>query len=125
MNPGIEKLVYKAEGGDITIPGEDINAEGEAIIDKLVRQTAKGTIDRTGNKQFDHTFMVAGDDYKSDIEADEGNTNDLEVYYLGSTSTPDQTIPSLDLIWSDRMNFDPSAEDENGGELRVYRIWNG
>lgn len=123
-NPGIEKLVYKATAGDITIAGEDINAEGEAVIEKLVRQTAKGTISKTGNKRFDHTFMVAGTSNKSAIEADEGDLNNLEVWFLGSASA-DHTIPDVDLFWTDRMIFDPESEDENGGEIRVFRVWNG
>lgn len=124
MNPGIEKIVYQATGGDIEIAGEDLSAEGEAVIEKLVRQSAKGTLDRTGNKQIDHTFVHAGDDVKSAIEADEGNLNSLEIWMLGSASA-DHTIPNLDLIWSDRMVFDPQAEDEGGGNIRVYRVWNG
>lgn len=123
-NPGIEKLVYKATAGDVTINGEDLNNEGEAVIEKLVSQTAKGTVNRTGNKRFDHTFMHKGTSVKAAIEADEGNLNDLEIWFLGSGSA-DHTIPSLDLIWQDRLLFDPEAEDEPGGEIRVMRVWNG
>ncbi len=123
-NPGIEKLVYKATAGDIEIPGQNLANEGEALIEKLVRESAKGTINRTGNKRFDHTFDYLGDDVKADIEADEGNLNDLEVWYLGSASA-DVTIPDVELMWHDRLVFDPAAEDENGGEIRVYRVWNG
>lgn len=123
-NPGIEKLVYNADAGAINIPGEKLNTIAESVIEKLVRQSAKGNISRTGNKRFDETFQYIGTDIKSAIEADEGNLNDLEIWFLGSTAA-DHTIPALDLIWSDRMIFDPEAEDEGGGEIRVYRTWNG
>ena len=123
---GIEKLVYKATAGDVTIAGEKLEANGELIVEKLVRNTARGTIDRTGNKQVDFEIFCSDNSLISAIEADEGNLNDLEIYQLGNdTATPDETLPSLDLIVHDRGDFDPASDTGSGFNLRIFRIWNG
>ena len=124
--PGIEKLIYKATGGDITIPGEKLATDIQPVIEKLVQSTARGVNRRTGNKRIDESVNYFDDDILSDLEADEGNLSDLEIYFLGNTgSTPDHTIPEMELIASERMNFDAEAEDEPGLELQIYRTWNG
>ncbi|WP_441001316.1 hypothetical protein [Fodinibius sp. SL11] len=124
--PGIEKLVYKATGGDITIPGEKLATDIQPVIEKLIQSTARGVNRRTGNKRIDESVNYFDDDILSDLEADEGNLNDLEIYFLGNTSaTPDHTIPSMELIAHERMNFDAEAEDEPGLQLDIYRTWNG
>lgn len=123
---GIEKLVYKATAGDITIPGEKLEASGELIVEKLVRNTARGTIDRTGNKQVDFEIFCSDSSLLAPIESDEGNLNDIEIYQLGNTtSTPDKVIPSLDLITNEIGEFDPASDTGSGFNLRIFRIFNG
>lgn len=122
--PGIEKLVYKADGGDVTIPGEKLATDVTPTIEKLIQTTAKGVNRRTGNKRFDVSINYFDDDILTDLEADEGNLNDLEVWMLGSASA-DHTIPSIDIIATERMVFDPEAEDEGGLQLDLFRVWNG
>ena len=123
---GIEKLVYKATAGDITIAGEKLEASGELIVEKLVRNTARGTIDRTGNKQVDFEIFCSDSSLLAPIESDEGNLNDIEIYQLGNTtSTPDKVIPSLDLITNEIGEFDPASDTGSGFNLRIFRIFNG
>lgn len=123
---GIEKLVYKATAGDVTIAGEKLEANGELIVEKLVRNTARGTIDRTGNKQVDFDIFCSDSSLLAPIESDEGNLNDIEIYQLGNTtSTPDKVIPSLDLITNEIGEFDPASDTGSGFNLRIFRIFNG
>lgn len=123
---GIEKLVYKATAGDVTIAGEKLEANGELIVEKLVRNTARGTIDRTGNKQVDFEIFCSDSSLLAPIESDEGNLNDIEIYQLGNTtSTPDKVIPSLDLITNEIGEFDPASDTGSGFNLRIFRIFNG
>lgn len=124
--PGINKLVYKATAGDINIAGEKLATDIQPTIEKLVQTTAKGVSRRTGNKRFDESINYFDDDILADLETDEGNLNNLEVYLLGNdTATPDHTIPEMEIIASERMNFDPEAEDEGGLVLDLFRVWNG
>lgn len=119
-------MIYKADGGEITIASEKLDTDVQPMIEKLVHGTARGTNKRTGNKRFDETFTYFDNDILSDLETDEGNLNNLEIYMFGNTTnTPDHTVPNVDVIASERMVFDPEAEDEGGLELNVKRVWNG
>lgn len=121
---GIEKLVYKATGGDITIPGEKLAADAAPVIEKLTGTTARGTNRRTGNKRFDATFTYLDDDILTALEADEGNLNDLEIWMLGSIAA-DHTIPAIDLIATERIDADPESETGGGLDIQAFRVWNG
>lgn len=121
---GIEKLVYKATAGDITIPGNELAGDGELILEKLVRNTSKGTLNRTGNKRVDFEIQCFDPSLLTSIEADEGNLNSLEIWQLGSTIA-DETIADTELIANPIADFDPESDTGGGFNLRIFRVFNG
>lgn len=110
--PGIEKIVYKADAGDITISGNDLNTDWSFEVTKVTRNSSRGTQSTTGNKTYDFTFNCYDFTAKSALEADEDNFNDLDIYVLGNTgATPDLTLTECNPIVSDSVNADPESED--------------
>lgn len=123
-NPGIEKLVYKATNGDITISGEDIQADGQMEFQKIVSERADGSVMRQGNSMIDFEFVIYDDTNASDIAADESNgKQDLEIWHLGSGSA-DKTVSVQMIDLGDNVNFDPQAEDGGGNRIRIYGVYN-
>src|SRR5699024_6595681 len=106
---GIEKLVYQATAGPIELLAQNMGTDFEAVIEKITANTARGTLRRTGNKMVDFTFNYYDSSILSDLEADENNVNDLEIWQLGSASA-DGTIPDVELIAQERIVGDPESE---------------
>jgi hypothetical protein len=109
--PGIEQLIYKADAGDITISGKDLDTGTNIELTKIVRDSAIGASLTTGNKQFDFEINCYDFTNQAAIVTDEDNLNDLEVYVLGNTGTADLTISNVNLIVDEVANFDPASED--------------
>ncbi|MCP9289987.1 hypothetical protein [Gracilimonas sediminicola] len=118
---GIEKFVYKADAADITFNGEDIifpNSDDAAVIQRIIIGTAKGSERTTGNKIHEITFQHVGTSVLSDVETDDGNLNDFEIWQLGSTSA-DETFSNVNLVCvEERAMVDPESEDMGG---QIYR----
>lgn len=119
---GVEKIVYKATAGDITLNGKDMDTDFEAMIEKITGNSAKGTLRKTGNKRVDFTFNYYDTSVRAAIEADEGDLNAVEIWQLGSASA-DETISDVELIVQDQFQADPESETPSGLQIRVYRTW--
>lgn len=120
---GIDKFVYKADAADITFNGEDIifaNSDDAAVITGIFNNTAKGSERKQGNKVHEVTFHHVGTSVLSDVETDDGNLNDFEIFQLGSASA-DDTWSNVNLVCTEeRATIDP--EGDPGGQVYRARV---
>jgi hypothetical protein len=121
---GYEKIVYKADAGDITFLAHELFMDDTTDFVETFNMvaTAAGTERSQGNSGKEMSIFHVGTSKRAAVVADYGNVNDLEIYQQGNTTSTADIVFACDLMLEEVI----ARKDPNGApsgiKYKAYRV---